>query len=383
MAKTFPKSKTGNGTANSGGVMKILALNAGSSSLKFGLYDATSTGATLICEGEAGEVGRPHGYFWFRMAAGEKEQEDIRFADSSEAFRYATNALAKQKLPVPAAVGHRFVHGGNQVRNHARITSEVLCGLQAAVQFAPLHVPAALKIVVEAQTLYPGIPHVACLDTAFHRTMPDVSRTLPLPKAIRDLGVEKYGFHGLSVESIVRRLNPVPQRLVVAHLGAGCSISAVLEGKSIDNSMGLTPTGGVPMATRSGDLDPGVILFLLRHGYGAADELEDVLDHHSGLLGISEVSSDMRELIDDSAHDDRAALAIRMFSLRVRKSISSMAASLGGIDTLVFTGGIGEHATEWRDQLVRDLKFLAPLEVKVIPTEEDAMIAIITAGLCE
>ena len=360
----------------------VLALNAGSSSLKFGLYEIGLGTVSLICEGEAEELGGSQSRFWFQKGFDGKEETALQLADAPAAFRHALQVMKDRGMPGPDAIGHRIVHGGNRLRRHARITSQVFDDLEAAVPFAPLHAPPALRIVAAAQATYSALPHVACLDTAFHRTMPDVSRTLPLPAEIRRMGVERYGFHGLSVESIVRRLSPIPNRLVVAHLGGGCSITAVLRGESIDNSMGLTPTGGIPMGTRSGDLDPGVILFLLREKQTSADQLEEILDRRSGLVGLSEISSDMRELEKVQADDSRASLALRVFSYQVRKSIAAMAAALGGLDALAFTGGIGEHAQAWRDPIVQELRFLGPFTVVVLPSQEDLMIATITAELC-
>jgi acetate kinase len=223
----------------------------------------------------------------------------------------------------------------------------------------------------------PGVPQAICLDTAFHRHMPEVSRTYALPDKVRNLGVERYGFHGLSLESIVAQLPVLPDRLVVAHLGNGASITAILKGVSIDTSMGLTPTGGIMMGTRCGDLDPGLVVYLMRHGYAEAEQLEQVFDRQSGLLGISGMSSDVRELLEARAQNKQAALALEMFCYQVRKTITSMMAALEGLDTLVFTGGIGEHASALRSEIFSGLQFLSSgkLDVRVLPSEEDEQIA--------
>ena len=361
----------------------VLALNCGSSSLKFGLYETGAGKPALLCGGEAEQLGKPHSQFWFKSGGGEKKTLQIAMPDSCAALQNMLEVMRQSSAPQPQAIGHRIVHGGDKVRDHVLITDEVIANLDQAIQFAPLHVPVALKIVAEARKHYPGLPQAACLDTAFHRGMPDVSRTIPLPREIREMGVQNYGFHGLSVQSVIEQLAVLPQRVIVAHLGGGCSITAVHQGRSVDNTMGLTPTGGIMMGTRTGDLDPGVLVFLLRHGYGSADSLEDVLDHQSGLLGISQTTSDLRELQQGRERDERAGLALRMFVYQIKKAIAAMAASLGGLDALVFTGGIGEHADSLREQVVAQLQFLGEFSVHVLPSQEEKTIAAITAGLCE
>jgi acetate kinase len=211
--------------------------------------------------------------------------------------------------------------------------------------------------------------------------MPDVAKTYALPVEIRNLGVERYGFHGLSIESVLAQLAPVPERIVIAHLGNGSSITAVRNGTSVDTTMGLTPTGGVMMGTRCGDLDPGIFVFLMRNGFTAADELETMFNRKSGMIGVSEESEDVRRLLAARARDSRADLALRMFCYQVKKAIASMAASLGGLDLLVFTGGIGEHAAELREEIVSQLRFFESFEIGVVPAQENLQIARITAKL--
>jgi len=316
----------------------------------------------------------------------EGEAEEIGHSgatpDHATALRQTLESLEQGGLKEFSAVGHRLVHGGPHLREHARLTAEVSQKLQAAVEFAPLHLPAALAVIDAIEKKLPGIPQVICLDTAFHRHMPDVAKTLALPADVRALGVERFGFHGLSLESILAQLHPVPHRLVVAHLGNGSSITAIRNGQSIDTSMGLTPTGGVMMGTRCGDLDPGAILYLMRHLPAGADKLQDLVDHKSGLLGISSKASDVRELLAARASDPQADLALRMFCYQVRKTVASMAAALGGLDALVFTGGIGEHAHPVRDEICRGLAFLGPHTTQVLPAQEDLQIARITSRLC-
>ena len=362
----------------------VIALNCGSSSLKFGLYAANEPAADLLCEGEAEEVGRDNGRFWLKGPRRLDEQQ--RFPDHRSALTHALDALQRCDLPQPEAAGHRFVHGGPHVRQHAKLTPEIFQRLQAAVPYAPLHAPPALAVLSAMREKLPEIPQVICLDTAFHREMPDVSRLFALPYALRECGIERYGFHGLSLESILPQLNPLPARLVVAHLGNGSSITAVRDGKSVDTTMGLTPTGGVMMGTRCGDLDPGVMIYLLRNGYPSADELEVLVDRRSGLLGVSGKSSDVRELASLRKENPQVDLALRMFCYQTRKAIAGMAAALGGLDMLVFTGGIGEHSQELREEICAGLEFLGigskdQSRVRIVPAQEDEQICRITVRL--
>lgn len=360
----------------------ILALNCGSSSLKFGLYKTGEGEPKLICEGEAEQVGKDGSSFWFKPDAKTKRQEQkLNLSTHAEALQQALKTLKENGASTPDAIGHRVVHGGPQLREHHKLTSEILGQLQSAIDFAPLHVPPALNVIQAVQEQMPEVTQVVCLDTAFHRTIPDVSRQFALPSDVAELGVERYGFHGLSLESILAQLDPVPERMVVGHLGSGVSITAIQNGKSIDTTMGLTPTGGVMMGTRCGDLDPGVLLFLMRNGYRDAQKLEDLCDHRSGLLGVSGLSNDTRELEQARPSNANADLALRMFSYQVRKAIAAMGAALGGLDLLVFTGGIGEHAEEIRSEITAGLSFLGKFEIKVLPAQEDLQIAKITANL--
>ncbi len=305
--------------------MIVLALNSGSSSFKFGLFRV---------EGEHLE---------------ELSATTVANASTQEAFASFKEFLNKPGIPITLAIGHRVVHGGPALRQHCLITSSVMQRLEAAVAFAPLHMPAALSFIRFAQAQFPGLTQVACFDTAFHAGMPDVARVLPVPQELRSAGVQRYGFHGLSYESIVHALGrDLPDRIVIAHLGHGASVTAVKAGCSIDTSMGLTPTGGVIMGTRSGDLDPGVLLYLMREMKFDAAKLAELVDHKSGLLAISGISSDMRHLHEAASHNADAQLAIQMFCYSIGKQIAAMIAALDGIDLLVFTGGIGEN-----DALVR------------------------------
>lgn len=360
----------------------ILVLNSGSSSLKFGLFDSGPPGEQLIFEGNADGIGRNSGSLRIRNAAGDDIlRRDNLLESQPEALANILSALRDIAHTTPIAVGHRVVHGGPQLREHQRITRDVLSTLEAAVHFAPLHIPQSLTLIRQTQQALPNTPNFACFDTAFHRTMPEVAAHLPIPTRLYDAGVIRYGFHGLSCESVVARLNPIPSRVVIAHLGNGSSITAVLDGKSIDTSMGLTPTGGIPMGTRTGDLDPGVLIYLLRNEHLSADDLEQLLNRQCGLFAFSNGESDMQSLLArESAGDPAATLAIDAFCIAIRKYIGSYAALMGGLDLLVFTGGIGQHSEAIRTRVCKGLSFLglAPPDSKkvvALPSQEELEIA--------
>ena len=318
--------------------LNILALNSGSSSLKFGLYRVDAAGAEKLL----GET-----------------LSTVLTADPPDAMTRVASALATSGMPAPDAIGHRVVHGGPALRQHCRIDDAVLRQLQAAAAFAPLHTPATLALIRSTQAHFPGIAQVACFDTQFHAGLPEVARVLPIARELLTEGMQRYGFHGLSLESIVRQLGDVvPQLLVIAHLGNGASITALKAGQSIDTSMGMTPSGGVIMGTRSGDLDPGVLVYLMREKKFDAARLEALIDQHSGLLGISGVSGDVRRLHEAAASNHDARLAIEMFCLSVRKQVAAMSAVLGGLDMLVFTGGIGEHDAQVRAAICSGLSWI-------------------------
>ncbi len=325
--------------------LNVLALNSGSSSLKFGLYLAGRARTEMLLSGEAELIGDKNGKF---HAQDSRENgllsETVYIPDHREAIIRIGRLLADSKMPAPAAIGHRVVHGGRKLRQHCLIDGSVLHQLEAATAFAPLHIPSALSVIRFAQEHFPGLPQVACFDTTFHAELAAVARVLPISKVFQLEGIQRYGFHGLSCELIVHQLgNDLPNRLVIAHLGNGASVTAVKGGKSIDTSMGLTPTGGVIMGTRSGDLDPGVLVYLMREKKFDAAMLEELVDRRSGLLGISGVGSDMRRLQEAASSNADARLAIQMFCYSVRKQVAAMIAALDGVDLIVFTGGIGEN----------------------------------------
>ena len=369
----------------------ILVLNSGSSSLKFGLYGPGPTDEVLLFDGSADGIGRESGSLQIRAATGEDvlKQEHLLESQQDALTKIAT-ALRLHAEASPAAIGHRVVHGGPKLRSHQAITPEVLEILEQSVHFAPLHIPQALTLIRQAGQIFPNLPQFACFDTAFHQSIPPVAAHLPLPDPYFEQGVRRYGFHGLSYESLVYRLGKaLPARAVFAHLGNGASVTAVLNGKSIDTSMGLTPTGGVPMGTRSGDLDPGVLLYLLRTQGLDADALEKLLNHQAGLAGLSGGESDMQELLRRSALNDVAAkLAVDAFCVAIRKFIGGYAALMGGIDLLVFTGGIGQHSQAIRTRILEGLAFLGldlmsgkENKVLAMSTEEEVQIARHTRAL--
>ncbi|ARP89722.1 acetate kinase [Bordetella genomosp. 9] len=362
----------------------ILALNSGSSSLKFALFRRGADDEHAVLEGSAENVGKAQGRLRIRDGEGQVLHDDrYGMPTQADALAIVARTLGETGASPPAAIGHRIVHGGPRLRAHQALTAQVLAQLRAAVHFAPLHIPIAVSLIEQAQALWPHARQFACFDTAFHNTLPARAMRLPIPARYADAGVARYGFHGLSYASLVHRLGPdLPARAVFAHLGNGASLCAVMDGRSIDTSMGMTPTGGIPMGTRSGDLDPGVLLYLMRSEGLDAEKLERLLNRDSGLAGIAEGESDMQTLAARAAADDElAALAVEVFATAVRKQIGAYAALMGGIDVLVFTGGIGEHSAEVRRRIVQGLAFMGigPAVpgpgVMIVPTEEERQIA--------
>src|SRR5882762_8332934 len=358
----------------------ILILNSGSSSLKFGLYRRGPDDEEVVLTGSAEGNGRDDGTLRIRSSDGATlvQRERIRQSQGD-----ALNALAAAKREhaggVPACVGHRVVHGGPQLCRHQVITPQVLEQLGSAVHFAPLHIPQALSLIAAAQAIFPGAKQFACFDTAFHQTIPEVAAHLPLPQRYFDAGVRRYGFHGISYESLVHHFGAkLPKRAIFAHLGNGASLCAVRDGKSIDTTMGLTPTGGIPMGTRSGDLDPGVILYLLRNEEFDADSLEDLLNHHSGLFALSSGEGDVKALQERALANGAAArLALDVFAVAVRKQIGAYIALMGGVDLLVFAGGIGEHSEQVRSGATEGLESfgLTADKVQVVAAAEELQMA--------
>lgn len=376
----------------------ILCINAGSSSLKFSVYrmSPSQTGETRVLSGAVEAIGQPAGRFWMRGGEDRKLcATDQAFSDHVEAIGAMVFGLEQQRVGNFVAAGHRIVHGGPYFSDPVIVDQNVRAKLEEMVPYAPLHLPTQIAIIDEISRRRSALPQVACFDTAFHCRMPELARRFALPRKLYDDGVRRYGFHGLSYEFVTGVLGrELGRRAIVAHLGNGASMVALEDGRPIDTSMGLTPTGGFMMSTRSGDLDPGVLIHLQRRGW-TADQLETMLDRESGLAGVSSISSDMKALLEVRSKDPRAAQAVAMFAYQVRKTIGAYAAALGGLDTLVFTGGIGERAAEVRTDICHGLGFLgieleqsanlrhadvisaagASCKVRVVQTDEDLMIA--------
>lgn len=340
--------------------MKIVVFNSGSSSLKFGMYNVSFDRTETLFSGEIESIGSQNSVFHLRDSLENTLfSEAVPVASQGDAVIRIEKLFADGHLPLPDAIGHRVVHSGPILRQHCLIDAAVMQQLVAAIHFAPLHMPSSLAVIRFSQEHFPGLPQTACFDTTFHAHLPDVARVLPIAKELHLSGVQRYGFHGLSCESILQQLGQnIATKLVIAHLGNGASVTAVKAGKSIDTSMGLTPTGGMMMGTRSGDLDPGVLLYLMQEKKYSAAMLEIMLNHHSGLLGISGISSDMRVLHDAALANKEAELAIKMFCYSVRKQLAGMIAALEGIDMLVFTGGIGENDAAVRAEICRGLGWM-------------------------
>jgi acetate kinase len=360
----------------------ILALNSGSSSLKFGVYRraAGDSDEKPLLTGSAEGIGHSNGTLQIFSSGGNPlvVREAIH-ESQSDALAALAAGVRDHIHAAPVAVGHRVVHGGPELRSHQLITPQVLGQLRSATHFAPLHIPQVLSLIASAQSIFPSAAHFACFDDAFHRSIPEVASHLPLPQRYFDAGIRRYGFHGLSYESLVHHFGArLPGRAIFAHLGNGASLCALRNGVSVDTTMGLTPTGGIPMGTRSGDLDPGVFLYLLRNEKLGADELEDLLNHQSGLFALSCGESDVKALEKSiRSNDPHAALALNVFAVSVRKVIGAYVALLGGVDLLVFTGGIGEHSDHIRSIAADGLEFLGLTadKIQIVPTEEELQIA--------
>ncbi len=338
-----------------------------------------------MLRGEADGIGREDGNLKVLDINGAIVLDKSHAAESQDqALEAIVDTIREYGVASPVAIGHRVVHGGPHLRKHQRISSDVLKALEAAVHFAPLHVPVALELIRKTEELLPDALQFACFDTAFHTTMPDTAYRYALPEELYRKGVQRYGFHGLSYESVLYRMgNKLPSRVVCAHLGSGASLAALHDGRSVDTSMGMTPTGGIPMATRVGDIDPGVLVFLMRNKGMTPDKLERLVNYQSGLGALSGGESDMRKLqAAAETGDERAKLAVEIFAGSVRKFIGAYAAELGGLDLLIFTGGIGEHSEFVRNLICRGLEFLGvnaqkypASKVISIASEEEAQVA--------
>ena len=341
----------------------ILTINGGSSSIKFALYHRGSV-PEKVFSGEINRIGLPGVKFTFKEKTTEKQTLSIKENDYPSTLIWLLNWL-EEKLDFDriTAIGHRIVHG-MQRTEPALITTELLEGLKQIIPYDPDHLPNEIKLIEAFQKHHPKIAQFACFDTAFHQTMPSVAKLLPIPRRFGQLGVRRYGFHGLSYNYLMQELERLAGkeaangRVVLAHLGNGASLAAVYQGKSIDTSMGFSPCSGLPMSSRSGDLDPGVCWFMMKTEKLGPEQFNHLVNHESGLLGISETSADMNDLLRQEATDVRSAEAVNLFCYQVKKWIGAFAAALGGIDTLVFAGGIGENAPLIRARICEGLGFL-------------------------
>jgi len=380
--------------------VRILTINCGSSTLKFDLFDAADRERS-IARGVVDRIGC-RGSAELISESGERKLRSIAAADHGEATHQAIRLLDSSGFfGTLEAVGHRVVHGGARFSGPVLLDAEVEVAIEEFVELAPLHNgPAVAAIRAVRKALGPGMSQVAAFDTAFHSRMPRVARLHALPRHLAEEGIVRYGFHGLSYEYVMEELHRVDAgvadgRVVVAHLGNGASMAAVRDGAGVDTTMGFTPTGGLAMGTRSGDLDPSVPLFLLEERGMSPTQVSDLVNKQAGLLGVSGTSADMRDLLERGTSDPRAAEAVALFCYQAKKFLGALVAALGGLDALVFTGGIGEHSSTVRERVCEDLEFLGirldpdrnaehapvisrdgdPVTVRVIPTDENLMVA--------
>ena len=338
----------------------ILCINVGSSSCKFALYSVSGGVESIVAEGAAEGIGAGGGRIRIHDANGRTIAEsDRELARPQVAVDALFEEFERLQLPRLDAVGHRIVHGGARHVAPELVTPVLIADLKTLIPFAPLHMPGGIEGIEAVAARHPKLPQVACFDTAFHRGMPARAERFPLPRELFDAGVRRYGFHGISYEYIMQALGAdMPARLIIAHLGNGASMAAVKDGRPLDTTMGFTPAGGFMMGTRPGDLDPGVTLFLLEQkGYDTA-RLGDLVNQKSGLLAVSGLSSDVKTLLDERRTNADAAAALEMFCYQIRKTVGALAAALGGLDMLIFTGGIGEHAAAVRAEVCQELAHL-------------------------
>jgi acetate kinase len=383
------------------GTACVLAMNGGSSSIKFALYAANDRPVRLL-SGKIERIALPDAVLIVQETGKKPKTESIQALDHGMAGTVLMNWLEQHLAPTSIkAVGHRVVHGGPKYREPQRVTPQLLEEMRRLSPYDPEHLPSEIRLMEVLGERYPDLPQVACFDTAFHGDMPRVARILPIPRYFEAKGVQRYGFHGLSYAYLMEELARVDGtvaahgRVILAHLGNGASLAAVRAGRCIDTSMGFTPTAGIPMSTRSGDLDPGLVWYLARSEQMTAEQFHKMVNHESGLLGISEISPDMRDLLAREGDDARAAEAVALFCYQAKKWIGAFAAALNGLDTLVFAGGIGENAAVIRERICHGLGFLgiqldetknkanapvissdtSPATVRVIRTDEEVMIA--------
>lgn len=344
---------------------RILTINGGSSSIKFALFEVGDS-LRRILEGAIERIGLPEANLRVKsLNHADSFSQLVKASDHTMAVNVLMDWIEQRSgRDALTAVGHRVVHGGPKYSKPQRITAEMVEELHRLSPFDPEHLPEEILLTEAFHRRFPDLPQVACFDTAFHHDLPRVARLLPIPRRYEAQGVRRYGFHGLSYAFLMGELarlvgtESAQGRVILAHLGNGASLAAVRDGKPVDTSMSFTPTAGVPMSTRSGDLDPGLVWYLARTEKMSAKQFNEMVNSQSGLLGISETSSDMRDLLDREAEDVRAAEAVALFCYQVKKWIGAFAAALGGLDTLVFAGGIGENAPTVRARICDGLGFL-------------------------
>jgi acetate kinase len=357
----------------------VLCLNTGSSSLKFALYDLRDL-ENVVMSGSAEKIGLPHSRLKIELKGRSFFDEEIDLETHEKAVQASLSALKRANLPDPTACVHRVVHGGPRLIEPVLIDEKVHGELKRLVTLAPLHLPNELAVIDAATRAYPEIPQVACFDTAFHQRMPEIAKRLPLPRHLWGEGIRRYGFHGLSYESIVSQLGKkLSGRSIVAHLGNGCSMVALRDGVPQDTTMGLTPTGGLMMGTRSGDLDPGVLFYLMRNLSDPSQDLisktERTLNDESGLLGVSGISRNMEDLLKAESESIAAKESIELFCYDARKFVGSLYSVLGGLDTLVFTGGMGENSAVVRKRICAGLDFL---DIRLDPVRNESNASVIS-----
>ena len=365
---------------------RVLTVNAGSSSIKFAQYGIVSP-LLQIFSGVIERIGLEDASFQSKgSGSADSFNKSLAVPDQAAAVCLLMDWLEQHGgIKCLAAVGHRIVHGGPKFSQPQRIDAHMIEELRRLSPFDPEHLPAELLLIEAFQHRFPNLSQVACFDTAFHHDLPRVAQLLPIPRRYERLGIKRYGFHGLSYEFLMQELDRVAGteaaqgRVILAHLGSGASLAAVRDGKSIDTSMSFTPTAGVPMSTRSGDLDPGLVGYLACSEKMTAEQFHQMVNFQSGLLGISETSSDLRDLLEREIHDVRAAEAVELFCYEIKKRIGGYAAALGGIDTLVFSGGIGENSPPVRSRICGGLEFLG-IELNEDRNAENAALISASAG---
>lgn len=379
----------------------LLTLNGGSSSIKFAVYESAEQLRQTL-SGQIVRIGLPGtALIVTHPPAGQPVTYPVSVTGHPSAINFLLDWLEQQPVfQTIRAVGHRVVHGMEHTEPEP-ITTQLLTELRQIGNYDPDHLPAEIALIDALRQRHPDLPQLACFDTAFHQTMPPVARLLPIPRRLSQKGIRRYGFHGLSCAYLLDELGrqagheAAHGRVLLAHLGSGASLTAVRDGQSLDTSMGFTPTSGLLMGTRPGDIDPGLAWYLMQVEALTPDQFNHLINHESGLLGVSEISSDMHDLLEREKEDHRAAEAIDLFCYQARKWIGAFSAVLGGLDTLVFSGGIGEHAPEIRSRICHNLSYVgielddgrntanepvisttdSRVIVRVIPTDEEQMIA--------